>query len=113
MQTGEALHLRHRCFDETRMENRHTPPPAHPPARETRPPREDPAAGVDEDIESLAEAGGNEGGLQPPHDVGFDRVVGPEEAGLGDGLDQAEEAQLGITDEELEELTEHLREPKQ
>lgn len=35
-------------------------------------------------------------------DQDADRVVGPEEAGLGGGLDQAEEAQLGITDEELE-----------
>ena len=31
-----------------------------------------------------------------------DRVVGADEAGLGGGLDQAEEAQLGITDEEIE-----------
>jgi hypothetical protein len=37
-------------------------------------------------------------------DIGFDRVVGPEEAGLGDGLDQAEEAIAGITDEEIAEL---------
>lgn len=35
-------------------------------------------------------------------DRGFDRVVGPDEAGLGGGLDQAEEAQLGITDEDLD-----------
>jgi hypothetical protein len=35
-------------------------------------------------------------------DIGFDRVVGPDEAGLGGGLDQAEEAQLGITDEDIE-----------
>jgi hypothetical protein len=34
-------------------------------------------------------------------DIGFDRIVGAEEAGLGGGLDQAEEALLGITDEEL------------
>ncbi len=34
-------------------------------------------------------------------DIGFDRVVSSREAGLGDGLDQAEEAILGITDEEL------------
>ncbi|MDB5811882.1 MAG: hypothetical protein JWN94_4004 [Betaproteobacteria bacterium] len=34
-------------------------------------------------------------------DVDSDRIVGPGEAGLGGGLDQAEEAQLGITDEEL------------
>ena len=32
---------------------------------------------------------------------GVDRVVKDSEAGLGGGLDQAEEAQLGITDEEL------------
>jgi hypothetical protein len=30
-----------------------------------------------------------------------DRVVQSNEAGLGGGLDQAEEAQLGVTDEEL------------
>ena len=38
-----------------------------------------------------------------PHaaDEGADRVVKSEEAGLGGGLDQAEEAQLGVTDEEL------------
>jgi len=32
-------------------------------------------------------------------------IVGADEAGLGGGLDQAEEAQLGITDEEIAELT--------
>jgi hypothetical protein len=37
-------------------------------------------------------------------DIATDRVVGADGAGLGDGLDQAEEAQLGITDEELDEL---------
>jgi hypothetical protein len=34
-------------------------------------------------------------------DIDSDRIVGPGEAGLGGGLDQAEEAQLGVTDEEL------------
>ncbi len=34
-------------------------------------------------------------------DIAPDRIVGPEEAGLGGGLDQAEEARLDITDEEL------------
>ena len=38
-------------------------------------------------------------GSQP--DIGFDRVIDASEAGLGSGLDQAEEAQLGMTDEEL------------
>jgi hypothetical protein len=39
-----------------------------------------------------------------PHaaDEGADRVVQGEEAGLGGGLDQAEEAQLGTTDEQIE-----------
>lgn len=42
-------------------------------------------------------------------DIGFDRVVGPEEAGLGGGLDQAEEAIAGITDEEIAELARRPR----
>ena len=40
-----------------------------------------------------------------PTDVAPDRVVNADEAGLGDGLDQAEEAQLGITDEERREAS--------
>jgi hypothetical protein len=35
-------------------------------------------------------------------DIGADRIVDAEEVGLGGGLDQAEEAQLGVTDEEIE-----------
>jgi hypothetical protein len=35
-------------------------------------------------------------------ELALDRIVSTREAGLGGGLDQAEEAQLGITDEELE-----------
>ena len=46
------------------------------------------------------------GDLRPDADIGFDRIVTESEAGLGGGLDQAEEAQLGITDEELGELGE-------
>ena len=38
---------------------------------------------------------------QAAADIAPDRVIGAEEAGLGGGLDQAEEAQLGVTDEEL------------
>ncbi|HXC41004.1 MAG TPA: hypothetical protein VN667_18865 [Burkholderiales bacterium] len=34
-------------------------------------------------------------------DIETDRVVSADNAGLGGGLDQAEEAQLGMTDEEL------------
>ena len=37
-------------------------------------------------------------------DIGADRIVDARQAGLGGGLDQAEEAQLGITDEEIAEL---------
>jgi hypothetical protein len=44
-------------------------------------------------------------------DIAADRVVRAEEAGLGGGLDQAEEAQLGITDEELEELSPERERP--
>ena len=36
-------------------------------------------------------------------DIDTDRVVDAAEAGLGGGLDQAEEAQLGITDEEIQQ----------
>lgn len=35
-------------------------------------------------------------------DIGADEIVRAEDAGLGSGLDQAEEAQLGVTDEEIE-----------
>ena len=37
-------------------------------------------------------------------DIAADRVVESDEAGLGGGLDQAEEAQLGFTDEEVEAI---------
>ena len=38
----------------------------------------------------------------PGADLAADRIVDADDAGLGGGLDQAEEAQLGLTDEELE-----------
>ena len=41
------------------------------------------------------------GKVPQPKDLGADRVVEDTEAGLGGGLDQAEEARLGVTDEEL------------
>src|SRR4051794_37551449 len=47
---------------------------------------------------------GKEPDIRIGGDIAPDRIVGPEEAGLGGGLDQAEEAQLGITDEELAEM---------
>jgi hypothetical protein len=46
--------------------------------------------------------GGPEPDVRANSDRGFDRVVGGDEAGLGSGLDQAEEGRLGVTDEELE-----------
>jgi hypothetical protein len=46
---------------------------------------------------------GKEPDIRVANDIAPDRIVGAEEAGLGGGLDQAEEAQLGITDEELAE----------
>jgi hypothetical protein len=45
------------------------------------------ASGTGEDAGAPGPAGG-----RPDRDVGFDRVVGREQAGLGAGLDQAEEA---------------------
>ena len=42
------------------------------------------------------------GRVNPPKpEIGADRVARDDEVGLGGGLDQAEEAQLGVTDEEL------------
>jgi hypothetical protein len=40
--------------------------------------------------------------VRPPKpEIATDRIAGEGEVGLGGGLDQAEEAQLGTTDEEL------------
>ncbi len=44
---------------------------------------------------------GKEPKLRVNADRDVDRVVDSDEAGLGGGLDQAEEARLGATDEEL------------
>jgi len=48
-------------------------------------------ASVDEDADEDAGA-----------DIAADDIVDADEAGLGGGLDQAEEAQLGVTDEEIQ-----------
>ena len=40
--------------------------------------------------------------LETQSDVAADGIVEAEDVGLGGGLDQAEEAQLGVTDEEIE-----------
>jgi hypothetical protein len=52
-------------------------------------------------------AAGKEPAVRVDGDYGTDRIVGAEEAGLGGGLDQAEEAQLGITDEEIARIAPH------
>jgi hypothetical protein len=54
---------------------------------------------VDEAVTESEMIGGEQ--IAEPEDVAPDRVVDADEAGLGGGLDQAEEARLGITDEEL------------
>jgi hypothetical protein len=55
---------------------------------------------------------GKEPRVRANQDRDVDRVVGPGEAGLGGGLDQAEEAQLGTTDEELERTDRGLKRKK-
>ena len=44
----------------------------------------------------------NDAELDAGLDIAADGIVDAEDAGLGGGLDQAEEAQLGITDEEID-----------
>lgn len=47
---------------------------------------------------------GDEMDVDAGADIATDSIVDGDRAGLGGGLDQAEEAQLGITDEEIEQL---------
>jgi hypothetical protein len=57
--------------------------------------------GTDSDAEGTGTRA-SVGMVRPPKpETATDRVVNDEEAGLGGGLDQAEEAQLGITDEDI------------
>jgi len=59
------------------------------------------------DRQGTGERASVEDGTEDSHegaDIEPDRVVEANQAGLGGGLDQAEEAQLGITDEEIDEL---------
>jgi hypothetical protein len=44
----------------------------------------------------------NDAELDFEPDISADAIVEAEDAGLGGGLDQAEEAQLGVTDEEID-----------
>lgn len=43
-----------------------------------------------------------DGGPAAGRDITVDAIVTADDAGLGRGLDQAEEAQLGVTDEEID-----------
>lgn len=88
------------------MENRNTPRPENPPARTLSRRVDDADLRESEASEELGDTPSveNDSDLQLGGDTGFDRVIGPDEAGLGGGLDQAEEAQLGVTDEELAEM---------
>ena len=59
------------------------------------------------DVSTDTDAGGTGeretvGKIPEPRDQKTDRVVTAQEAGLGGGLDQAEEGRLGVTDEELD-----------
>jgi hypothetical protein len=64
-------------------------------------------ANIDSDTDSHGTgevmAAGRDLEVEESADIGVDRVISADEAGLGTGLDQAEEAQLGITDEEIDE----------
>jgi hypothetical protein len=91
---------------EIAMENRNPPRAGNPPARSARRTFEEADFSDDEAKDETTETPSveNESELRMGGDTGFDRVIEADEAGLGRGLDQAEEARLGVTDEELEEM---------
>ena len=87
------------------MENRNTPRTEIPSARNARKSLEE--ADIDDEAKDETTdtpSVENESDLRMGGDTGFDRVIEADEAGLGGGLDQAEEARLGVTDEELAEM---------
>ena len=88
------------------MENRNTPRTENPPARSARKSVGEAGFSDDEAKDETSDTPRveNESDLTMGGDTGFDRVVEADEAGLGGGLDQAEEARLGVTDEELAEM---------
>jgi len=63
-----------------------------------------------EDVSEAAErlARGGDIDEETSEELGVDNIVGPLEAGIGGGLDEQEEAQLGITDEEIAEKAEEI-----
>jgi hypothetical protein len=97
------------------MENRNSPPAENPPARTARKTFEEADFSDDEAKDETTDTPSveNESDLRMGGDTGFDRVIGADEAGLGGGLDQAEEARLGVTDEELAEMLRRRRNPNE
>jgi hypothetical protein len=95
------------------MENRNTPGTENPPARNARKALEEADFSEDEAKDETSDTPSveNESDLRMGGDTGFDRVIEADEAGLGRGLDQAEEARLGVTDEELAEMLRRRRNP--
>lgn len=61
----------------------------------------------DDDMTEAELAGGEE--AADASDIAPERLIEAEEAGLGDGLDPAEEAQLGITNEQLDEAIRNVK----
>lgn len=63
-----------------------------------------------EDVSEAAErlALGDDLDDETREELGVDNIVGPLEAGIGGGLDEQEEARLGITDEEIAEKAEEI-----
>lgn len=61
----------------------------------------------DDDMTEAELAGGEE--VADASDIAPEHVVDAGEAGLGGGLDEAEEAQLGITDEDLDEALRNVK----
>ncbi len=62
---------------------------------------------TDDEMTEAELAGGEE--AADASDISPEHVVGGEEAGLGGGLDEAEEAQLGITNDELDEALRNVK----
>lgn len=56
--------------------------------------RTEPKIGPSDSSDTIADRPGAENTDTDAGGTGVDRVIGPEEAGLGGGLDQAEEARL-------------------
>ena len=95
------------------MENRNTPRTENSPARDPRNSLEEADFSDDEAKDETSDTPSveSESDLRMGGDTGFDRVIEADEAGLGGGLDQAEEARLGVTDEELAEMLRRSRNP--